>query len=403
MSAVANHFEVVQSCPHTSARTGTLHTPHGFIATPAFVPVATQAAVKSLAPEEVKALGAQMVLSNTYHLYLRPGAAIIAGLGGLHQFMGWDGPIVTDSGGFQVFSLAHLRRLDDDGVLFRSHLDGSEHFLSPELAIAIQQQLGADIIFALDECPPYTADKAEQRRALERTHLWAERCLTARNASAERQDAAPYLYGIVQGGTFAELRRESARAIASLGFDGYGIGGLSLGEPKAQTWEMLEATTTHLPPDKPRHLLGVGSPEDILEGVALGADIFDSALPTRIARNGALFTSAGRLNIKNAQFKDRDAPLEAGCDCYTCRHFSAAYLHHLFKGEELLAYRLATIHNLRFLMRLLEKVRQSLAEGSFPQLKKAFLAGYQPTDEDVRIEQKEKWVRSQRQKGQETI
>ena len=380
-------FEVTESCPHTWARAGLLTTPHGTVPTPAFIPVGTQATVKSLTPEELVSLGATIILGNTYHLYLRPGIGVIEKLGGLHRFMNWPGPLITDSGGYQVFSLTHLCQVSDEGVRFRSHIDGSEHFLTPELAIQFQEALGADIIMTLDECPAYGVDFDAVKEATERTHRWALRCL-----SSQQRDQA--LYGIVQGGVFMELRRHSANSLTSLGFDGYAIGGLSLGEPKEVTKAVVEETVAFLPEDKPRYLMGVGSPEDLLEGVSRGIDIFDSALPTRIARNGGLFTRRGRIIIRNACFSDWDRPIDEGCDCYTCRNFSAAYIHHLFRCEELLAYRLATIHNLRFIMRLMEEMRKHILDGSFPSFKESFLANYEPTDEEVRLSQRRKGMRS---------
>lgn len=380
-------FEVTKSCPSTEARAGMLTTPHGMVPTPAFIPVGSQATVKSLTPHEFSALGTKIVLGNTYHLYLRPGIAIIEKLGGLHRFMSWLGPLLTDSGGYQVFSLAHLRQVNDEGVRFRSHIDGSEHLITPELSIQFQEALGADIIMAFDECPPYTDDRNTVQEAVARTHRWAERC----QSSKQRIDQA--LYGIVQGGAFTELRRHSASFLTALGFDGYAIGGLSIGEPKEVTKAMVAETVALLPEDKPRYLMGVGSPEDLIGGVSLGIDIFDSALPTRIARNGGFFTRYGRKIIRNAHFKDREGPLDEGCDCDTCRNFSAAYLHHLFRCEELLAYRLATIHNLRFVMRLMEEMRRSILDGSFPSFKESFLASYQPTDEVVRLSQRQKGMK----------
>jgi queuine tRNA-ribosyltransferase len=380
-------FELIKSCPRTGARVGMLATPHGVVPTPAFVPVGSQATVKSLTPQEFSTLGTNMVLGNTYHLYLRPGIAVIQKLGGLHRFMSWSGPLLTDSGGYQVLSLAHLRQVSDDGVRFRSHIDGSEHFVTPELSIQFQEALGADIIMAFDECPPYTDDYNTVEEAVERTHLWAERCQRSR----QRVDQA--LYGIVQGGAFKELRRHSANFLTASGFDGYAIGGLSIGEPKQLTNSIVEETVSLLPEDKPRYLMGVGSPEDLVAGVSMGIDIFDSALPTRIARNGGFFTRNGRKIIRNAHFRDRDIPLDEGCDCYTCQNFSTAYIHHLFRCEELLAYRLATIHNLRFIMRLMEEMRRSISDGSFPSFKDSFLASYRPTDEAVRLSQREKGVK----------
>jgi queuine tRNA-ribosyltransferase len=360
------------------------------VPTPAFLPVASQGTVKALTPEELKEIGVTIVLSNTYHLYLRPGIDVIEKLGGLHQYMGWDGPILTDSGGYQVFSLARLCRVNDDGVTFRSHIDGSEHHLTPELVIEFQQKLGADIIMTLDECPAIDATMAKVHEAVDRTSRWAERC------KKHHQSSDRLLFGIVQGGTSPQLRQQSAAAITSLDFPGYAIGGLSLGEAKELTWSMVDETMPFLPPDRPRYLMGVGSPEDIIEGVSRGIDLFDSALPTRVARNGALFTMQGRQNIRKAAYKTKKGPVDADCDCYTCRTFSAAYLHHLFKCEELLAYRLATIHNLRFITRLMQKIEDAIQQGTFAAFKNDFLSQYQVTDEEVRLAQKQKWLNSPR-------
>jgi queuine tRNA-ribosyltransferase len=333
-----------------------------------------------------------MILANTYHLYLRPGVEIVSKLGGLHKFMSWDGPILTDSGGFQVFSLGHLRRISDEGALFRSHVDGSEHFLTPELAIEIQEQLGADIIMVLDECPPYGDSMESIRRAMERSHLWAEKC---RQRHKKRGQA---LFGIVHGGTSAELRRRSADFLTSLDFPGYAIGGLSLGEPKELMHDMLDETILRLPEDKPRYLMGVGSPEDLVECVARGVDMFDSALPTRLGRNGAVFTQHRRYNIGNARFKQKKGPIDPDCDCETCRNFSAAYVHHLFKAQELLAYRLATIHNVRFLMRLMKQIRSSILDGTFSSFREDFIRNYQPTNAETRAAQKRKWLDARQKK-----
>jgi len=374
-------------CPQTKARAGELTTPHGKVATPVFLPVGSQGAVKTLTPDEVKELGYKMLLANTYHLYLRPGIDIIKKAGGLHKFMGWEGAILTDSGGYQVFSLSPLRKISDDGVIFRSHIDGSQHHITAELAIEYQERLGADIIMALDECPAHDDSPAKVKKATERTHRWAERCLKAH----KRPDQA--LYAIVQGGISAELRRESADYLKSLGFPGYAIGGLSVGEPKEITLAMIEETVACLPQNKPRYLMGVGSPEDIVEAVAMGCDIFDSALPTRVARNGALFSWEGRKNITNAAYKEMESPIVADCGCYTCRNFSAAYLHHLFSCGELLAYRLATIHNLSFVAELVAKIRNAINDGTFMAFKDEFLASYQPADEPTRLAQKQKWLK----------
>jgi queuine tRNA-ribosyltransferase len=376
---MAAEFTFAVEKPDTSskARAGTLSTWHGDIPTPAFAPVGTQATVKTLTPDELIQLDARLILANTYHLYLRPGAEVVARLGGLHRFMGWPGPILTDSGGFQVFSLEGLRKVTDEGVTFRSHIDGSVHSFSPEKSIRIQEQLGADIIMALDECPN-PLDYAYNRVALERTHRWAERCRRAHS----RPDQA--LFGIIQGGVFADLRRESARFLTSLGFPGYAIGGLSVGESKEQTWSTLELTVPLLPEDKPRYLMGVGSPEDLFEGVARGVDIFDCALPTRLARNGALFTSTGRINLRKAGFREDPAPIEESCCCYTCRHFSRAYLHHLFKAGEILGLRLNTIHNLHFLLQIMRRIRASILDGGFAALRGDFLARYIPIADEGR-------------------
>ncbi len=362
-------FELLKEDPHSQARAGVIHTPHGPIPTPVFAPVGTQATVKAVSPRELQELGASLILANTYHLYLRPGPDTVADLGELHGFMGWDRPIMTDSGGFQVFSLAHLRAVDMTGVTFRSHLDGSEHLFTPEKVIEIQEKLGADIILCLDECPePLDYDYNVQ--ALERTHHWAERC----QAAHTRPDQA--LFGIVQGGVFTDLRRQSAEFITDLDFPGYSIGGLSVGEPKELMHEMLEVTVPLLPEDKPRHLLGIGSPEDFFEGVARGIDIFDCVLPTRIARTGALFTRTGRLNVRNARYADDPAPIEEGCACYACRHFSRAYLRHLIMAKEILGLRLATLHNLHFMLNLMREIREAIQAGTFAALKKDFLANY---------------------------
>jgi queuine tRNA-ribosyltransferase len=360
------------------------------VPTPAFLPVASQGTVKTLTPEELKGIGVTIILGNTYHLYLRPGIDTIERLGGLHRYMAWGGPILTDSGGYQVFSLARLCQVTDDGVIFRSHIDGSEHNLTPELVIEFQQKLGADIIMTLDECPAINTSMAKVREAVDRTSGWAERCLK------HHQSSGQLLFGIIQGGIFPELRRESAAAITSLDFPGYAIGGLSLGEPKELTWSIVNETMSFLPSDSPRYLMGVGSPEDIVEGVSRGIDLFDSALPTRVARNGAIFTMQGRQNIRKAIYKTKEQPVDADCDCYTCRTFSAAYLHHLFKCEELLAYRLATIHNLRFITRLMQQIENAIQQGAFAAFKKDFLNQYQVTDEEIRLAQKQKWLNSPR-------
>jgi len=381
----------MQTC--NGARAGELVTPHGVVPTPVFLPVGSQATVKTLTPEDIKDIGLRMVLANTYHLYLRPGIDVIEKMGGLHKFMAWDGAMLTDSGGYQIFSLAPLCRVSDEGVTFRSHIDGSEHFMTPELAIQYQEALGADVIMVLDECPAYGESLEKMRKAMIRTHQWAERCRQAH----QRRDQA--LYAIVQGGTFSELRRQSAEYLTALDFSGYAIGGLSIGEPKETTLAITEETAAWLPENKPRYLMGVGSPEDIVEGVARGIDVFDSALPTRVARNGALFTGQGRRNVRNAAFSRMDEPVDPDCDCYTCRTFTAAYLSHLFRSEELLAYRLATIHNLRFISNLVRKLRSAIIDGTFNAFRDEFWANYKTTDEQTRFEQKQKWLRGRNRGG----
>lgn len=361
-----------------AARAGVLHTPHGALETPVFMPVGTQATVKAVSPRDLRETGAQIVLANTYHLYLRPGVEVVEAAGGLHRFMAWDRPILTDSGGFQVFSLAQRREITSDGVYFRSHIDGSRRLFTPESVMRAEEALGADIIMAFDECPPYPAEKEYVREATRRTHTWAERC---RRAHA-RQDQA--LFGIVQGGVWPDLRRESAEVLAGLDFPGYGIGGLSVGEDKDQMKVALEATTPFLPPDKPRYLMGVGAPEDLLAGIAAGIDMFDCVLPTRNGRNGALLTRSGRLNIRNGGYKTEFRPVEANCRCYTCSNFTRAYIHHLFRAEELLAFTLATIHNLHFLIALVSGARRAILENRFADYQAAFLEGYTAPDAAAR-------------------
>ena len=367
-------FELLYQDSASAARVGVIHTPHGDIPTPVFAPVGTAATVKTMTPEDLTRLDATLILSNTYHLYLRPGADRVERLGGLHRFMGWNGPILTDSGGFQVFSLSGLRRVTDEGVQFQSHIDGSTHLFTPESVIATQEKLGADIIMAFDECAPPT-DYEYNIQALERTHHWAERCLAAKS----RPDQA--LYGIVQGGVFPDLRTESARFLTALDFPGYAIGGLSVGEPKPQMHAILELLDPLLPQHKPRYLMGVGSPEDLFECVARGVDQFDCVLPTRIARNGAVLTQEGRINLRNAQFADDPRPIEDDCSCYTCRTFSRAYMRHLIISNEITGLRLATYHNLHFLLETMRRIRQSILDGSFVEYKDSFLDRYQPVGE----------------------
>ncbi|MFH1512823.1 MAG: tRNA guanosine(34) transglycosylase Tgt [Bacillota bacterium] len=366
-------FEVEKTCAQTGARLGVLKTPHGDIRTPAYMPVGTSATVKAMTPRELKEIGAEIILSNTYHLHLRPGEDLIKEAGGLHTFMAWDRPILTDSGGFQVFSLEGIRKITEEGVKFQSHLDGSRRFLSPEASMDIQHALGADIIMAFDVCTAYPCDHAEAEAAMERTHRWAVRC------KENHTDDTQALFGIVQGAFFEDLRIQSAKTLSELDFFGYGIGGLSVGEPKPMMYGMLEALMPHMPEAKPRYLMGVGSPDCLIEGALRGVDMFDCVLATRIARNGTCFTADGRLVLKNAQFARDFRPLDDTCDCYTCRNFSRAYLRHLFMAGEITGARLATLHNLRFLLRLMENVRQAIREDRLMDFRNDFFGRYDMT------------------------
>lgn len=365
-------FTIEHADPSSRARVGILQTPHGPIHTPTFMPVGTQATVKTLTPDEIKAAHSQIILANTYHLYLRPGSELIRDFGGLHGFMKWDGPILTDSGGYQVFSLGPLRKIREEGVTFHSHLDGSIHLFSPESVMKIENDLGADIIMAFDECIPHTADRAYTKNSLERTTRWLGRCVAAHKRP---QDQA--LFGIVQGGMYKDLRLESIKQITDYDLPGYGIGGLSVGEPNALMYELLEETVPALPENKPHYLMGVGNPDNLVIGAGLGIDMFDCVQASRIARHGAFWTRQGRKNIKNAQFARQDLPLEEGCGCTSCQTFSRAYIHHLFKAKEMLAYRLLTIHNIHFLNHLMEEVRQAIREDRYQDFKKMFFDAYQ--------------------------
>ena len=362
-------FEFELQAVDGRARAGKFQTPHGDFQTPVFAPVGTQATVKALTPDQLETLGATLVLANTYHLFLRPGDGIVAKMGGLHSFAAWPGPMLTDSGGFQVFSLSERRQVDADGVTFRSHLDGTEQRFTPESTIAVQENLGADIIMVLDECAePY--DRAYNEQAMERTHAWAERCLAAK----KRPDQA--LFGIVQGGVFPDLRLQSAEFIASLDFPGIAIGGLSVGETKDELLDMLDVLDPALPEDRPRYLMGVGSPEDIVEGVLRGIDIFDCVLPTRMARNHAALTRLGRINLRNAPFADDPRPIDPDCVCYSCCNFSRAYLRHLAVAKEMLAATLISIHNLHTLISLTHDLRTATIEGKVQSFAKDFLAAF---------------------------
>jgi queuine tRNA-ribosyltransferase len=343
---------------HGKARAGIFNTHHGDIETPVFMPVGTQATVKAVTPSQLNEIGVQILLSNSYHLYLRPGADLIAEMGGLHQFMDWKRAILTDSGGFQVFSLGDLRKITDDGVIFKSHLDGSIHHFTPELAIQVQEKLGADIIMAFDECSE-PANRKNNEKAVERTHQWAERCLKAKT----RPDQA--LFGIMQGGVFPDLRQKSAEFVKSLDFPGYAVGGLSVGESKIQMLEILDLVDDLLPKEKPRYLMGVGTPEDLIEGVRRGIDMFDCVLPTRLARHQAAQTLHGRINLMNAEHAHNPAPIDSHCECYTCQHFSRAYLHHLIMAKEMLAATLISIHNIFTLVELMRRLRKSIIDNNF--------------------------------------
>lgn len=375
------HFQLTTTPPGPIApRTGRITTPHGHIETPTFMPVGTLATVKTLHPSEIAQTGAQIILVNAYHLYLRPGHHLIHRLGGIHRFMQWHGPILSDSGGFQVFSLAPLRRITEEGVHFRSHIDGSHHHYTPELAIQVQRALGVDIAMPLDHVVPGDAPYETARQAVERTLRWYQRT----------RAAAPDLptFAIIQGGTHPELRRYHARQATQHHPPGYAIGGLSVGEPKELMWATAEATLAELPIDRPRYLMGVGSPEDLVEGIARGIDMFDCVLATRLGRNGALFTDHGRLNIRNAANRERDEPIDPTCDCLACQQFSLAYLHHLFRNNELLGYRLATHHNLRYLARLTQRARSAIAAGQYQAFRDEFHHRYRPANEHARLAQR---------------
>lgn len=363
-------FDLVKKDARTHARRGVVHTPHGDVQTPIFMPVGTQATVKATTPRELKEAGAQIILSNTYHLHIRPGEDLIREAGGLHRFMSWDRPILTDSGGFQVFSLAGLRKIEEKGVSFRNHLDGSRMFIGPEESMAIQEALGSDIAMAFDVCTAYPCDHRTAENAMQMTHRWAQRCKRAHT----REDQA--VFGIVQGAFFSDLRVESAKILADMDFPGYGIGGLSVGEPKPIMYDLLDELMPYMPEGKPRYLMGVGSPDCLVEGVYRGIDMFDCVLATRIARNGTCFTDRGRLVIRNAKYARDFGPIEEGCDCETCRNFSRAYVRHLLKAGEITGARLATIHNLRYLLRLMERIRTAIEEDRYEEFRKEFFERY---------------------------
>lgn len=363
-------FEIIKECKRTKARAGRLHTPHGVIETPVFMPVGTQATVKTMTPDELKENNAQIILGNTYHLYLRPGHELVKEAGGLHKFMNWDRPILTDSGGFQVFSLGELRKIKEEGVTFRSHLDGSKHLFSPERVMEIEEAIGADIAMAFDECTPYPADYDYAKRSMERTTRWLERCIKAHT----REDQA--LFGIIQGSMYKDLRTESAKEITSFDLPGYAIGGLSVGEPAEVMYEMLDINTDIMPINKPRYLMGVGAADNLVEGVKRGVDMFDCVLPTRIARNGTVMTKHGKLVVRNAEYAHDFRPLEEGCGCYACRNFTRAYIRHLIKSGEVLGIRLTTIHNIYFLTNLMKEIRNAILQDRYPEFISEFYANF---------------------------
>ena len=365
-------YELIKKDAKTGARRGRIYTPHGVIETPVFMPVGTQATVKAMTPDELKEMvNAKIILSNTYHLYLRPGDELIAEAGGLHKFMNWDRAILTDSGGFQVFSLADLRNITEEGVKFKSHLDGSSHFISPEKSMSIQNNLGSDIMMAFDECCPYPATYEYTKASMERTTRWAKRCIEA-HKNPDRQG----LFGIVQGGMYKDLREESAKQLVELNFPGYAVGGLSVGEPAVLMYDILGYTTPFLPENKPRYLMGVGTPDYLIEAVLRGIDMCDCVLPTRIARNGTAMTSQGKVVVRNATYEKDWTPLDSECDCYTCTHYTRAYIRHLIKAGEILGARLLTIHNLRFLVRLMENVREAIEQDRLLEFREEFYKKY---------------------------
>ena len=386
-----NDFQLLASDQHSKARRGRLKTAHGVINTPAFMPVGTQGSVKGVSPRELRELNAQIVLGNTYHLFVRPGLDVIKYFGGLHKFMSWDGPILTDSGGYQIFSLVKLRKITEDGVEFQNHIDGSRAFISPEIAMEIQTALGSDIAMVLDECVPYPCEYDYTAKSSELTARWAKRCKAVASAvSAEFQAdalgtahtaARQLVFGIVQGGTFDDLRRASAQATVDLNFDGYAVGGVSVGEPEEEMMRAVDSAEPFLPADRPRYAMGLGMPPQMLEMIARGMDMFDCVLPTRLARNGTAFTAGGTLNLKNAEFARDKRPIEENCACPACREFTRGYIRHLIKAEEILGLRLVTLHNLHFYLNLMSRARTEIETGTFDKFRKDFVAEYKTRDQ----------------------
>ena len=375
-------FELLAQDRQSKARRGRLTTTHGVIETPSFIPVGTQGSVKGVSPRELRELNAQVILGNTYHLFVRPGLDVIKHFGGLHRFMNWDGPILTDSGGYQIFSLAKLRKITEEGVHFQNHVDGTPAFITPEIAIEIQATLGGDIAMVLDECAPYPCDYEYAARSTEMTTRWAKRCKSeaeSGNSKRERQ----LVFGIVQGATFDDLRKSSARATVDLDFDGYAIGGVSVGEPEEEMMRAVEASEPFLPADKPRYAMGLGTPPQMLEMIARGMDMFDCVLPTRLARNGTAFTATGTLNLKNAEFALDKRPIEESCTCPACLEFTRGYIRHLIKVEEILGLRLITLHNLHFYLDLMRQAREHVENGSFEKFRKRFVSNYKTRDADL--------------------
>ena len=373
-------FELLAQERRSKARHGRLKTAHGLIETPAFMPVGTQGSVKAVSPRELRELNAQIILGNTYHLFVRPGIEVIRHFGGLHEFMNWDGPILTDSGGYQIFSLAKLRKITEDGVHFQNHVDGTPAFISPEIAMEIQAGLGSDIAMVLDECPPWPCQRDYAAKSLEMTTRWARRCKEAAKSVHLQSSTFNLLFGIVQGATFEDLRKESAQALVDIGFDGYAVGGVSVGEPEEEMIKAVESSEPFLPRNKPRYAMGLGTPPQLLEMIARGMDMFDCVLPTRLARNGTAFTSAGTLNLKNAEFAMDKRPIEDGCGCLSCRDFSRGYIRHLIKSEEILGLRLITVHNLHFYLELMRQAREKVDNGTFEEFRRAFVANYKTRD-----------------------
>ena len=380
-----NPFTLLKTDSSSKARVGVLHTRRGDVETPVFMPVGTQATVKSVSPDELRVLGAKIILGNTYHLHVRPGEAVISELGGLHRFMGWDRSILTDSGGFQVFSLSKLRRITREGVHFQNHLDGTPTFIGPETSMQIQRDLGSDVVMAFDECPPFPCSHDDAKKSLELTTHWEQR--SREWWRTQPQEARPLLFGIVQGSSFADLREQSARSLVEIGFDGYAVGGVSVGEPELEMMKAVEWSVPFLSESAPRYAMGLGTPPQLVEMVARGIDMFDCVLPTRIARNGTAFTASGTINLKNAPYTRDPGPIEDGCTCHACTTFSRAYLRHLVKAEEILGLRLITLHNLHFYLNLMRKIRSTILDGSFAEFRKEFVSGYRvwnaPDKEEV--------------------